>query len=338
MSHDEKRGLDLIDRYVYQVTKRLPQAQRADIEAELRGLIDDMLAARSDAPAREDVIAVLRELKRPAELAAKYSGSTRHLIGPEYFDTYLLVLRIVLAAVAGGMTLALVIGYATNPPAHILGAVAGFFGSIISALVQAFAWVTGIFALMERWGKGSPAAATPWDPADLPPLPTHKAAIKRSEPIAGIVFSVLFLVLLNAAPQLFSAYLPADGALRVVPVFDLAVFYRLLPLIDVMVCLGIVKELLRLVVGRYTVSLSLALTALNVVSAIMFILLFGPASGVWNPDFMVQIGTAWSASAEAAFLWNLIPKILVGLCIFGNVLDSIQAIVRAARHRVPAAG
>jgi hypothetical protein len=333
MSHDKAQASELIDRYVYQVTRRLPAAQRADIEAELRGLIDDMLAAKTDAPTKDDIAAVLRELGRPAELAAKYSDSTRYLIGPEYFDLYLLVVRIVLAATAFGMALALVIGYATSPPGSIAGAVANFFVSVVSVLVQAFAWVTVIFALIERWAKGSPAKAVPFNPADLPPVPTQKAAIKRSEPIVGIVFTVLFLVLLNAAPQLFSAYIAMDDTLCVVPVFDLAVFHRLLPLIDVMICLGLVKELLRLIIGRHTLPLSFVLTALNVVSAIMFILLFGPASGVWNPDFMSQIGTEWSLSADAAHLWSLAPKILVGLCIFGSVVDSIQLIVRGARHR-----
>jgi len=331
MRHDEKQANDLIHRYVYQVTKRLPEAQRADIEAELRGLIDDMLTARGSDPTQDDVIEVLRELGRPAELAAKYSDRKRYLIGPEYFDLYLLIVKIVLAATAFGMALALIIGYTTKPPATIPGAVANFFASIISALFQAFAWVTGIFALIERWTKGSPAKTMPWNPVDLPPVPTEKATIKRSEPIVGIVFTVLFLVLLNAAPQLFSAYITVNGVLHMAPVFDFTVYYRLLPLIDVMICVGIAKELLRLIVGRYTLSLSLVLVALNVVAMIMFICLFGPSSGVWNPNFMTQIGTEWSLSASAANLWSLVPKILVGLCIFGNVVDSIQVIVRGAR-------
>ena len=66
MDNDVKQIKDLIDRYVYQVGRWLPAAQRADIERELRGLIDDMLAARTDEPAKEDVNAVLRELGHPA--------------------------------------------------------------------------------------------------------------------------------------------------------------------------------------------------------------------------------------------------------------------------------
>lgn len=336
MTYDGKMNKDLIDRYVYQVIKRLPQAQREDIEQELRGLIDDMLSARADAPSKEDVTTVLRELGHPAELASKYSGTKRWLIGPGYFDIYLMVLKIVLAVTGFGMLLAQVIGFVSAPPQDVWTAFGLFFGSVIGGLIQAFAWVTGIFALIEHFAKDAPYRGKDWNPADLPPVPVQKATIKRSEPIVGIVFTVLFLVIMNVSPQLFGAYFPVDGSMRVVPVFDLNVFYRLLPLIDVMICLGILKELLRLVIGRYTVGLSAALVVINVLSMIMFIWLFGPASGIWNADFMTQIGTEWSLSAQAAQLWSIVPKILVGLAIFGNVVDSIQLVVRAFRHREPA--
>jgi len=332
MSHDKAQTGDLIDRYVYQVVRRLPQSQRADIEAELRGLIDDMLSARGGGK-REDVIAVLRELGRPAELASRYSGSRRSLIGPEYYDTYLLVLKIVLAATGFGMAVAQAIGFIAEAPDSIFVAVARFFAAIFSAMVQAFAWVTIIFALIERWSKNSLVKDTEWDPGDLPPVPEKNTTIPRSESIVGIVFIVLLLVLLNAAPQLFSAYILEDGSLRMAPVFNLTAFYRQLPLVNVMICFGLVKEALRLIVGRYTHPLSLALTALNIVSVVMFILLFGPASGVWNPHFMTQIGTEWSLSESAAKLWSLVPLVLTGLVIFGSVVDSVQAILKGARCR-----
>jgi hypothetical protein len=337
MSQDAKMSNDMIDRYIYQVIKRLPQAQRADIEAELRGLIDDMLAARADSPSKDDVAAVLRELGRPSELAAKYKGSKQYLIGPEYFDTYLLVLKIVLAVSAFGMVLAQSIGYVSAPPQSFFSALGLFFAAVFSGLVQAFAWVTAVFALIERLAGKAPWKGNEWNPADLPPVPTQKATIRRSEPIAGIVFTVLFLVVMNAAPQLLGAYMKADGVLTIVPVFNMEVFRLLLPLIDVMICIGLVKELLRLIVGRYTISLSVALVVLSVVSMFMFIHLFGPASAIWNQSFMAQLGTEWSMSAQAAHVWSIIPKILVGLCIFGTVVDGIQTVVRAVRHKVPAA-
>ncbi len=333
MSHDVKQINDLIDRYVYQVTKRLPQAQREDIEQELRGLIDDMLCAKTDAPTKEDVTAVLRELGHPSELAAKYGGPRRWLIGPAYYDIYIMVVKIVLAATGFGIILAQSIGLITAPPQTIWQGFAVFIGSVFGGVIQSFAWVTAIFAIIERCAKDAPWKGKDWNPSDLPPVPDHKKTIKRSEPIVGIAFTVLFLVVVNTMPQLLGAYIFNDGSYTTVPVFDLTVFYRLLPLIDVMICLGLVKELLRLIVGRYTTAMCVALVVINVMSMVMFIWLFGPSSGIWNPSFMTQIGTPWSLSADGAKFWSIVPKVLVGLCVFGNIVDSIQLIVRALRRQ-----
>ncbi|EHQ59259.1 hypothetical protein PDENDC454_26268 [Paenibacillus dendritiformis C454] len=46
---------------------------------------------------KEDVESVLLELGHPNELAAKYRGYERYLIGPMLLDTYLTTLKIVLA-------------------------------------------------------------------------------------------------------------------------------------------------------------------------------------------------------------------------------------------------
>ena len=65
---------DLIKRYIYAVTKTLPARMREDVEKELHSLISDMLEERCQdmPPTEHDVLVVLTELGRPAELAAKY--------------------------------------------------------------------------------------------------------------------------------------------------------------------------------------------------------------------------------------------------------------------------
>ena len=73
--------MELIDRYVYAVVKRLPATQRADIEKELRSLIEDMTAETVAAgqPEKSAVDSVLRQLGHPALLAAQYRGVEQHL-------------------------------------------------------------------------------------------------------------------------------------------------------------------------------------------------------------------------------------------------------------------
>ena len=58
---------DLVERYIYAATKRMPRKQREDVSLELRGLVEDMLAERcgSVTPTEKDIRIVLTELGTP---------------------------------------------------------------------------------------------------------------------------------------------------------------------------------------------------------------------------------------------------------------------------------
>lgn len=89
----------LIDRYIYDVVRRLPKDQRKDIELELRALIDDMLGGAAE---ESEVAGVLQNLGKPADLARRYRESEPCVVGPENYETYRLVLKIVLICVGVG--------------------------------------------------------------------------------------------------------------------------------------------------------------------------------------------------------------------------------------------
>ncbi|MEI3231145.1 MAG: hypothetical protein V8S24_07870 [Gordonibacter pamelaeae] len=108
---------DLIERYLYAITRRLPAKQRADVAEELRTLISDMLDERCRGlpPTAKDVRVVLTELGTPGEMVRKYTADEDAcLIGQPYYAQYLYVLKIVLACVAGGMIVAGVLTLATG--------------------------------------------------------------------------------------------------------------------------------------------------------------------------------------------------------------------------------
>ena len=91
MTPNEK---DYMVRYIYQVIRRLPKAQRDEVRMELEELISDMY---TDKGSMEEV---LTELGDPAEFAKQYQSEQRYLIGPEYFDTYLWFVKVVLICAA----------------------------------------------------------------------------------------------------------------------------------------------------------------------------------------------------------------------------------------------
>lgn len=321
---------ELIDRYVYDVTRRLPQAQRADIEKELRTLIDDMLAGRGEV---KDVTLALIELGRPAELAAKYRGTKRYLIGPQVYSVYEMVMKIVLAAVAFGMTLAHVIGGITTPPQSVFLAVAGALGSTGMALVQAFAIVTVIFAVFERFGKGELWKAEDWHPRDLPEVPAGGAVIKKSDPIVALVFSGVFLVVIVAMPWLLGV--GYGLAAPFIPVFNLEVLASAVWLIVLMILVGAAKEVLRLIAGRYTVRLAIVVALLNIASLVLVIVVFG-SHAIWNADFLTQMqaatGASWFAGETAVACWRLVPTVIVALTAIGLITDTGVTLYRGLAY------
>ena len=103
--------MNLIDRYIVEVGKHLPRKNRADIEAEIRSTLEDMLdeRAQGSGPADEaTVLALLKEYGSPREVAATYK-THQYLIGPRLFPIFETVIRIVLAVVAGASLIGLAV-------------------------------------------------------------------------------------------------------------------------------------------------------------------------------------------------------------------------------------
>lgn len=67
--------MDLIKRYVYAVTKELPESQREEIRLELTSLIEDMVQERGEG----SVESILLELGDPKRLAEKYREKPKYI-------------------------------------------------------------------------------------------------------------------------------------------------------------------------------------------------------------------------------------------------------------------
>jgi hypothetical protein len=89
--------MNLIDIYIQEETRRLPEKSRADIALELKSTIEDMLP---DDYNEEDIKEALSKLGNPAALAAGYRDQPMHLIGPRYFDVYISLLKMILPIAA----------------------------------------------------------------------------------------------------------------------------------------------------------------------------------------------------------------------------------------------
>lgn len=326
-----------IDRYIYAVTRHLPERQRADIDKELRGLIEDMLEGRlTDKPATDaDVEAVLLELGDPAQLADKYRGHQRYLIGPELYPTYILVLKIVAAAIAGAMAIVFVI-QTVIAPTRLLENFWGGMTALFGGLFQGFAWVTISLGVAEyvREQKGLGAQKpVAWKLVDLPQLPEVEVRIGRSDPIASIVFTTLFTFWLTLNVSTLGIWILAPGVSgTVIPFLNETVFRAYLPWVWAIAALSVATDIAKLVAGRW----SLRLLALDVVVAAaslgLAFTLFSDAA-VWNPQFLTQLSEAGLVVGSDATqsLGQLWAQATSGLRYLIALIGGIQIVLTLAR-------
>ncbi len=335
----EMKDMEMIERYIYAVTQKLPQAQRKDIADELRGLIEDMLEERTGGNPRKEseVEAVLLELGNPRELAEKYRGSKRYLIGPELFDSYMLILKIVLVVVAASEGISFIVQSILEPFA-ILDYFIDFIVSLVIGLPMAFGWTTFGFAMGELAGgiKQKDLLGKEWNPSDLPPIPDEKRRIKRSEPTVGITFYAIVLVFLAFSSEYIGVWVFKDGFTGVVPFLNEDTYGKYLLLIFLVFGFGIIKECLKLVSGKWTYKLAINTTIVNVVSMVAILFMInGPE--FWNPTFMSELVNAGvvEAGTEAydvvAKIWEQTTFWILILLLIGLVWDAVDGFRRARK-------
>src|SRR5215510_3924212 len=130
--------MSLIDRYVAEVGRHLPEKNRDDIEAEIRSTVEDMIDERSESstqagkPVNEEVIAaLLEELGDPKLLAYKYTPARNSLIGPDWYGVYVETLKRVLGTALP--VVAVVTSFVTlaQGPIHFDDVLGRVFGSVI---------------------------------------------------------------------------------------------------------------------------------------------------------------------------------------------------------------
>lgn len=317
---------DLIERYIYAVTKRLPRKQQEDVALELRGLIDDMLTERCGeiTPTEKDIRVVLTELGTPQELYAKYDeDADKCLIGQPYYSTYKFVLKIVVIAVVIGMTISSVILQLLEPKVWY-EMVANWLTTVYNSLLAAFAIVTVLFAFFHH--KGIQLTES-FNFDDLPPVPKKSQEISRWESIAGICFCVIFAVLFLFTPEAFSVI--RDGT--VVSLFEIETVKQTWFIILAFAACGIIRESVQLLEGRYNktvMATALVTDAVSAVLAIWWLVGFD----LINQTFLANLQTIFAGETDIVIrMFTNFDLFFLSILLFALVLDAVEVTVRTLR-------
>ncbi|PEZ03950.1 hypothetical protein CN326_17210 [Bacillus sp. AFS018417] len=285
--------MNLIEIYIKEVTRRLPEKNREDIALELRSTIEDMLP---DDYSEEDVKAVLEKLGSPVTMANGYRDWPTHLIGPRYFDGYVTLLKMILPIAAVISLISVIaehfIGYSGEQAviSIVFSLIGKGIGSIIEVGIHVFFWLTLVFAILERADKGrdeEPLTASfkKWTPDDLKNIHNipKKKAISKGEVFVSLMWTAIWSTFYFYANHLVGVYERSRDVLEfVTPTFNQEVLLGYWPIVLVVIGLEIALALYKLLKGQWTKGIAICNAALQLIATIVFIVI------VTNPNVITQ--------------------------------------------------
>ena len=332
--------MNLIDKYIAEVGKHLPRKQRADIQAEIRSTLEDMLEERKPTGEADEmmVVELLKEYGPPHEVASRYQAHQhQYLIGPRVFPIFELVLRIVLAVVVGASLIGLAVSLTKSGltgPAFV-STLGEWFGGLISGLIAAFGNIVLVFAILERTKATDKFEREfkEWDPKELKSEPDPDE-IDLPDHIATIIFTVLGLVVLNLYPNVIAIRYPSDGTWVTLPVLTEA-FFRFLPWINVLGLLQIVFNVFMLGQRIWTPATRILGVVIDIASMVLAIaILRTPGIFGLTPEALTAIGIT-EAADNLSRLFNLLPNLIILIVVIATAIKVIKSLLRLFYNRSP---
>ncbi len=330
--------MNLIDKYVAEIGKHLPRKNRADIEAEIRSTLEDMLDERmqGNGPADEaTVIQLLKDYGAPREVADKYrTHQTQYLIGPRLFPIFERVLRIVLAIVIGASLIGLGVGLSKTGlvGTGFVSTLGEWFGGLFSGLIATFGNIVLVFAIIERtqaakeFEKEYQKESKDWDPKELQNEP-NPDKVDLADHIATLIFTALGLVVLNLYPNLFAIRFASDGTWVTLPVLTEA-FLSFLPWINILGLLQIIFSGFMLGQRDWTPVTRISGIIIDVAGMILAVIILRTPNifGI-TPEALTSIGMT-DAADTLSQLFNVLPNLILVIIVIVTTIKVIKTLLK----------
>lgn len=325
--------MDLIDRYVHEVSASLPRKLRKDVSAELRSTLEETFEARQDRNPTEDAedvaVAILRDFGPPAELAASYQPEARYLVGPGLYPAFRTTVRVCLTILVGLIALGVLTGLGPGPLQlkRLFAGLVESFDSFVTAFLTLIGLVVLVFAVVERTSGTSKASARTWDPRSLPRVDDPNRVSRVGMVIKIALVTLLFYWANFGSHDLIGSYLSVGDESGWVPFLGSAVRDNL-GLLNLILVLEITLGFWVLRKGRWqalTRWLDFGTTLLF--ALLIFRLAFGPIVIEVDPQWMIQNG--WSAETATWYAEfareTLSPLVSIALKVgfFGTCIGAV---------------
>jgi hypothetical protein len=334
--------MNIINVYLEEIRHRLPIKNRDDIIEEIRSVLMDMIEERNPTPGSDPdeatIKAVLRDFGAPQKVAQQY-GNHRHLIGPQIYPVYIKVLKIVLIVVAALNVLGVVVAAVSGSPAEsgLFVSLLETIGGLFSSLFTAFGIVTLSFILIERTipKEFQIEIEEGWSPDDLEKV-EEQERIKIPELAIEITLGIVLIVVLNVYLDRIGIYYLGDSGWASAPILN-DNFLRYIPWITAYTVLDIAINLYLIRKGIWDIYAAIAKVLNNIFKiAVLFAIIIGPAILAVNPTAWDALNLDLSLTAQRLTQqMNTVLDILLGLTIFGLVVESIKRLYRTFFSKLP---
>ena len=333
-----KSARELLDRYLLGVKRELTGKQREDITAEIESYILDLLEERfpkTKEYTETQIKEILQEMGAPRKVAAQYSPQ-RYLIGPRIFPAYFLLLKIVIAAVTGALTLSTIINSVINETSNVWLAVLEYLGTIWSGALSAAGAVTLVFAIIERVSDGKEIKELDefqdFNLPDLPELPIEEkkpGKIGLSIEIALSIIGIAFFTYLNNTGGYVPYFINPQTEMQHVQVFT-DNFLRFIPVILALAGLDLTRNIMLLVQGYHSALTSWWQICAQSAQVVMMALMLKSLPLI-TLDAFSSIDAVDLDFAHLESLANTGIAIAMAVGLVGTSIDIIRKVIREIR-------
>ncbi len=307
--------MDLIERYIYAVTKHLPVDQQADVADELLDIIEGDLEEKGG-HSKKNVKTVLQSLGDPEILAQKYKGGTQYLIGPKLYPIYVRALKLTYAIGMPIVFFIALISQIVDQPETINGFITAVIGILVTAAIQMVFWATLVFFIFERTNvtEKDLHANKIWTPDMLP-----EVKAKRQIPASEAVADMVWYGLLVLSPFIAQTIIAANVDGQITPIFNPQIGLLWSVIIIAFGLIGLLKSILKFRLRNWTP----ALTVFNVIFALLIstaLITLPLTTQLINPAFATlldtHINTADLAEIQLSIAWTVGISIAVTIGIY----------------------
>lgn len=326
--------MSLIDTYIERVGENLPARDRADIQKEIRSILEDTLENRSQSAGRpvddEMIVEVLREFGTPRKVAASYLPP-RYLIGPRLYPTFILAARVILGIVAlvGIITTSVAL---TQQPFTIESGIEFTLKrllELLGSLLSVFGNLVFVFAIVE-WALSQEKIENEdtWDPRSLSGE-ASRDIVKPWSQVPDIVLTLVALLIFNVFAQKFGAYFnDAAGQPVFVPALS-PVFFTYLPWINLIWVLSLGLNFALIRTGKWQPWSRWFQIALDTASIILlFVMVTGRSIVLDASDKLNQMGYTGQQIAGIFTGIGIGLKALFIVLIVVTGIELIQNLIR----------